>query len=162
ESADIISIASVDEAGGWLYYIASPDDPVRRYLYRTRLDGAGTAARLTPAGSPGVHGYSIAPGAQWAIHTHSRFNQPAASELIRPPASIPPLPPTTPRPPTSPAPAWMARAPPRDSRRPAHPECTGTASLPARSGRFTPTRDSISPPPASSSVCPLTGPCAIS
>jgi dipeptidyl-peptidase-4 len=35
---DVISIAAVDEKGGWLYYIASPDEPTRRYLYRTRLD----------------------------------------------------------------------------------------------------------------------------
>jgi dipeptidyl-peptidase-4 len=44
DAGDVISIASVDEAGGWLYYIASPEEPTRRYLYRTRLDGSARAA----------------------------------------------------------------------------------------------------------------------
>ena len=83
ESGDLISISAVDDAGGWLYYIASPEEPTRRYLYRTRLDGTGKAERLTPANMPGVHGYDISPDARWAVHTHSRFDQPASSDLIR-------------------------------------------------------------------------------
>jgi dipeptidyl-peptidase-4 len=86
EPGDLISIATVDDAGGWLYYIASPQEPTRRYLYRTRLDATGKAERLTPAGQPGVHGYDISPNAAWAVHTRSRFDQPAASELVHLPA----------------------------------------------------------------------------
>ena len=37
---DAMSIASVDESGGWVYYIASPENATQRYLYRSRLDGA--------------------------------------------------------------------------------------------------------------------------
>ena len=29
---DVVSVADIDEVGGWLYYIASPDDPKTRYL----------------------------------------------------------------------------------------------------------------------------------
>jgi dipeptidyl-peptidase-4 len=83
---DVISIAAVDEAGGWLYYVASPEEPTRRYLYRTRLDGSGAAERLTPANSPGAHTYNISPNTQWAVHSVSRFDQPAASELVQLPA----------------------------------------------------------------------------
>ena len=36
---DILSIEAVDEASGWVYFIASPDDPGQCYLYRARLDG---------------------------------------------------------------------------------------------------------------------------
>jgi dipeptidyl-peptidase-4 len=86
DAGDVISVSSVDEAGGWLYYIASPEEPTRRYLYRTRLDGSAKAERLTPKSAPGVHTYDVAPGAQWATHSHTRFDQPAASELIRLPA----------------------------------------------------------------------------
>ncbi len=82
-AADAISIAGVDSAGGWLYYIASPEEPTRRYLYRTRLDGSGKTERITPPGSPGSHGYDISPNGRWAFHTHSRFNQPASTELVR-------------------------------------------------------------------------------
>jgi dipeptidyl-peptidase-4 len=79
---DAISISAVDAEGGWLYYIASPDDPIRRYLYRTRLDGSGKAERLTPANSPGVHSYDVSPNGHWAFHTVSRFNQPPVGELV--------------------------------------------------------------------------------
>jgi dipeptidyl-peptidase 4 len=44
-----LDIAGMDEAGGWLYVIASPDNATERYLYRARLDGTGTPERVTPA-----------------------------------------------------------------------------------------------------------------
>jgi dipeptidyl-peptidase-4 len=47
---------------------------------------AAPGRRVTPANSSGVHGYDIAPNAQWAIHSHSRFDQPASSELVRLPS----------------------------------------------------------------------------
>ncbi len=80
---DVVSVARVDEEGGWLYYIAAPDDPTRRYLYRVRLDGRGEPERLTPADEPGTHSYQIAPDARWAFHTYSRFGVPPTIELIR-------------------------------------------------------------------------------
>lgn len=85
-AGDVISIADVDTAGGWLYYIASPEEPTRRYLYRTRMDGSGTPERLTPANQPGTHSYDIAPNARWAFHTYARFNQPPATDLVKLPA----------------------------------------------------------------------------
>ena len=81
--SDVISIAAVDSAGGWLYYIASPDEPTRRYLYRTRLDGSAKPERITPPSSPGAHAYDISPNGRWAFHTHSRFNEPPSAELVR-------------------------------------------------------------------------------
>ena len=36
---DIIERARLDEAGGWFYYYASPDNATQKYLYRVRLDG---------------------------------------------------------------------------------------------------------------------------
>jgi dipeptidyl-peptidase-4 len=80
---DVISIAAVDAVGGWLYFIASPDDPVRRYLYRSRLDGSGKPERLTPAGEPGSHNYDISPNGRFAFHTWSRFDTPPATELVQ-------------------------------------------------------------------------------
>jgi dipeptidyl-peptidase-4 len=82
-NAEVVSVAAVDSAGGWLYYIASPDNPTQRYLYRARLDGRGRAQRLTPANAPGTHGYLISPDARWAIHTYSRFDQPPVIDLVR-------------------------------------------------------------------------------
>jgi dipeptidyl-peptidase-4 len=80
---DVLGVVAVDEPGGWLYYIASPDHPTQRYLWRTRLDGKGRSERISPAGQPGTHGYTVAPGGQWAFHTYSNFTTPTFTELVR-------------------------------------------------------------------------------
>lgn len=80
---DVVSIELVDEPGGWLYFMASPDDATQRYLFRTRLDGRSPAERVTPSGQPGWHDYDISPDARWAIHTRSSFGVPPTTELIR-------------------------------------------------------------------------------
>jgi dipeptidyl-peptidase-4 len=82
---DIIDIAAVDATGGWLYYLASPDNATQRYLYRVRLDGGGRPERVTPpsAAAPGTHSYFVSPDARWAIHTVSRFDVPPATDLVR-------------------------------------------------------------------------------
>lgn len=80
---DVIRIEKVDAGGGWLYYIASPDNPARRYLYRTRLDGKGKPQRLTPAGQPGIHQYQVSDDARWAIHTYSTFETPPVITLVQ-------------------------------------------------------------------------------
>jgi len=80
---DVISIQAIDEAGGWVYYIASPENPTERYLYRSRLDGSGRNERLTPMDQAGSHGYTIAPGAAYAFHTWSSFGVPPRTDLVR-------------------------------------------------------------------------------
>jgi dipeptidyl-peptidase-4 len=79
---ELVSVSAVDEAGGWLYYIASPENATQRYLYRSRLDGTGKAERVTPAGEPGTHTYNISPNAKWAFHSYSTFDTPGISDLI--------------------------------------------------------------------------------
>lgn len=79
---DVIDVAGVDEQGGWLYYVASPANATRRYLFRTRLDARGAPQRLTPAADAGVHGYDVSPDARWAFHTWSRFDVPPATDLV--------------------------------------------------------------------------------
>jgi dipeptidyl-peptidase-4 len=80
---DLVSISAVDEAGGWLYYIASPENATQRYLYRSRIDGSGKSERMTPANAPGTHTYNISPDCRWAFHSYSKFDSPGVSELIR-------------------------------------------------------------------------------
>ncbi len=63
--ADIESIEGMDVEGGWLYFLASPDDPVRQYLYRARLDGQGTPERVTPRGGSRIE--RLRRGAQRAL-----------------------------------------------------------------------------------------------
>ncbi len=83
---DVVNILSIDEAGGWLYFIASPDNPAQRYLYRTRLFGPGRPERLTPGAMVGTHGYTLSPDAAWAFHTWSCSGEPPRTELIRLPS----------------------------------------------------------------------------
>jgi dipeptidyl-peptidase 4 len=83
---DVVSVVGVDAPGGWLYYIASPDNATQRYLFRTRLDGTGAPARLSPANAPGTHRYTLSPDAQWAFHTSSAFDVPPVTDLVRIPS----------------------------------------------------------------------------
>jgi dipeptidyl-peptidase-4 len=80
---DVLSIQAVDEAGGWLYYIASPDNPAQRYLFRTRLDGSGgTPEKITPEAQKGWNNYNISPNARWAIHNFSAFSTAPRFEVV--------------------------------------------------------------------------------
>ncbi|MBI2807071.1 MAG: S9 family peptidase [Planctomycetes bacterium] len=78
---DVIQIAAINEKTGWLYFIASPENPTQRYLYRVPLKG-GATERVTPAGVAGMHAYSISADAQWAVHTYSTFTHPPVTTLI--------------------------------------------------------------------------------
>jgi len=80
--ADVIDIAGIDEAGGWLYFIASPERATDRYLYRSKLDGSDVPQRVTPAAERGTHGYDIGPRGRLAFHTTSRFDRPPSIEVI--------------------------------------------------------------------------------
>jgi len=81
EDEDVLSVELVDEEGGWVYYVASPDDPKARYLFRAGLEG-GPAERLSPVEATGTHGYQMATGGAWAIHTFSRFDDPPVISLV--------------------------------------------------------------------------------
>jgi dipeptidyl-peptidase-4 len=88
-AVDVIRVVQIDTRGGWLYYIASPDNPGQRYLFRTRLDGRGAPERLSPATQAGTHTYNLAPGGTWAIHSFSSFTTPPVIDVVRLPAHTP-------------------------------------------------------------------------
>lgn len=78
--ADVL--AAVDPQSRWIYYTASPNNATQRYLYRVASSGNGEAVRLSPMDQPGTHAYDIAPNAEWAFHTYSRFDRPPVVELV--------------------------------------------------------------------------------
>lgn len=86
---DIQSIKYIDEKNNYVYFMASPDNPVQLYLYRTRLDGKGTAERLSPMNEPGTHDYNISPMAKYATHDFSAHNIFPAQEWIALPSHKP-------------------------------------------------------------------------
>jgi putative heme-binding domain-containing protein len=79
---DVMAVEAIDEAGGWLYYAASPKNATQRYLFRAKLDGNKTE-QLSPEKQAGWHDYDISPDAKWAVHTWSNFTTPPAVELVR-------------------------------------------------------------------------------
>ncbi len=82
EYQDMVSIQLIDEKGGWLYFIASPENATQRYLYRTQLNGKSNAVRLSPDNEAGTHSYQIAPNGKYARHTFSKSGVPPVIELI--------------------------------------------------------------------------------
>ena len=80
---DVADVLGADEKDGWLYYVASPEQPSQRYLFRTRLDGKGKAERLSPQNESGTHGYDRSPNFRYALETYSSFGNPPLIRLVR-------------------------------------------------------------------------------
>jgi len=83
---DLLGVAGVDKKNGLLYFIASPHDTVRSYLYRVRLDGKSAPERVTPADLPGSHAYTVSLDGHYAIHTFSTADSPPVTDLVRLPS----------------------------------------------------------------------------
>ncbi|TNE61011.1 MAG: S9 family peptidase [Bacteroidetes bacterium] len=79
---DVISLERVDEIGGYLYFLAAPDNATQAYLYRIRMDGNSQAERLSPAGQKGTHNYAVSPDAQYARHTFSNYYTSPKTEWV--------------------------------------------------------------------------------
>lgn len=79
---DLIEIANIDQAGGWMYYMAAPENATQRYLFRVSLDG-DESERLSPADQIGSHSYSLSPDAKWAVHTFSTVDKPPVVSLVQ-------------------------------------------------------------------------------
>ncbi len=80
---DVLSLLGVDKKNGWLYYMASPENPTQRYLFRSPLNGKGKPEKVTPSESVGTNSYQVSPDCQWAIHTFSTINSPLVYSLVR-------------------------------------------------------------------------------
>ena len=79
---DVIHLVGVNDAMGCAYFIASPENPTQRYLYRVPLDGSGEAVRVTPNSQQGTHSYRMSEDGTRAFHTFSSFGNPPVIELI--------------------------------------------------------------------------------
>jgi dipeptidyl-peptidase-4 len=79
---DAIRLGGIDPSEKLCYFIASPDNPTQRYLYRISIDGKGKLEKLSPADKPGTHNYDISPDTKYAFHTYSNLNTPPVAELI--------------------------------------------------------------------------------
>ncbi len=84
---DVLEVKGIDDKGGWLYYVASPDNPTQKYLFRTRLDGKGTPQRISPKAEAGTHVYDRSPSYRYAIENYSRLDTPPVIRLVRLPGN---------------------------------------------------------------------------
>ncbi|WKK67186.1 S9 family peptidase [Lutimonas zeaxanthinifaciens] len=65
-----------------VYYMASPENSMQRYLYLTDLKGKGKQKRLTPESFQGVNNYNVSPNGKYAIHTHQSSKIPRTVRFI--------------------------------------------------------------------------------
>ena len=79
---DIVEINCIDPIGGFVYYIASPNNYTQRYLYRSKLDGSGQSERISPSDMAGQHSYQISNDAKYAIHRFENATTPPRISLI--------------------------------------------------------------------------------
>ena len=67
---DAISLELVDEKGGNIYFMASPNNATQKYLYKVSIKG-GNAIKVSPNEQQGTHGYDISPNGKLAFHNFS-------------------------------------------------------------------------------------------
>jgi dipeptidyl-peptidase-4 len=79
---DVESVQLIDDEGGWIYFIASPDNAAQRYLYRSRLNGRGEPERLTPATDSGWNAYQLSHDGSWGFQTHTAAGTPFSVHLV--------------------------------------------------------------------------------
>ncbi len=80
---EVIQSLGIDEKTGDAYFMASPEKPTQRYLYKTKIDGKGHPERLSPKNEIGHHYYNISPDKKYAIHTFSNHNTPPVIDIVR-------------------------------------------------------------------------------
>jgi dipeptidyl-peptidase 4 len=79
---DVINLLHFNEKENSLYFHASPDNATQKYLYKAKLDGKGTAERVTPTDLSGTHSYVISPSGKYGMHQFSNSYTRPASEWI--------------------------------------------------------------------------------
>jgi dipeptidyl-peptidase-4 len=79
---DVMDIKRIDEKGGYVYFMASPENATQKYLYRAKLNGQGGAERLSPLNQRGTHDYIISSNGKFAWHSFSNYYTPLATEWI--------------------------------------------------------------------------------
>jgi dipeptidyl-peptidase-4 len=80
---DMIDLYNIDEKGGYVYFSASPNNAVQKYLYRVKLDGSSqTPELLSDPNLKGTHNYQISPNALYAKHSFSNYYTPPFEEWL--------------------------------------------------------------------------------
>lgn len=78
----LLEIVANEKGEGFAYYIASPDNPLQRYLYRVDLSGETAPERLTPETWSGTNQYQIAKDGRFAIHTFAQVGTAPQTRMV--------------------------------------------------------------------------------
>lgn len=78
---DVISIDLIDEANGYVYFSASPENATQQYLYRVKLSGEH-AERVSPQEQEGFHSYTLSPNGNLALHQFSNHTSMSRGNLV--------------------------------------------------------------------------------
>tara|TARA_B100002051_G_scaffold147138_1_gene139276 strand:- start:186 stop:2402 length:2217 start_codon:yes stop_codon:yes gene_type:complete len=70
---DVIKPLAYDKKNNMVYFIASPENPTERYLYKTLANGKGKSERVTPFVLEGSHNYQISTKTNYAFHSFSNY-----------------------------------------------------------------------------------------
>lgn len=79
---DVIQTLLIDDKNDIIYFTASPDNAVQRYLYKIPLKENGKMERLSPAMLEGSHSYIISPNGKYARHSFSNYYTRPMTEWI--------------------------------------------------------------------------------
>lgn len=85
---DIETISAIDEKNNEVYFIASPNNAIQRYLYRTKMDGKGKLELVSPQALKGTHSYDISPEGKLALHIFTNRYTPPVREWIKLPEHV--------------------------------------------------------------------------
>ncbi len=77
---DVASVSGTTQKR--LFFMASPRNSTRRYLYSVSIKPKGDTVRITPEEYKGVNTYKLSPDGKFAIHTHTSVNSPRTVRLV--------------------------------------------------------------------------------
>jgi dipeptidyl-peptidase-4 len=78
----MIGFGAIDEANGYVYFTASPENALQQYLYRVNLKGDGNAELISSANQKGTHTYQISPTGLFAKHGFSNITTMPSEEWV--------------------------------------------------------------------------------
>ena len=79
---DVMDLKYLDEEGGYVYYMASPENATQKYLYRSKLNGKAQPELMSPVQLKGTHDYSFSADGKYASHTFSNHFTLPSREFI--------------------------------------------------------------------------------
>ncbi|WP_341227647.1 S9 family peptidase [uncultured Arcticibacterium sp.] len=82
---DVIDPLMYDENTDFVYFTASPDNAMQRYLYRVSVGSKGKAERITPINQEGTNSYELSANGKFASHLfHNHYTYPVREWVTLP------------------------------------------------------------------------------